>query len=137
LFGAIKEKGAIASLVTKRVPKDQSAALASRSSPMKNPGGDLQEKPSLEDASQRHDQHWYYYFEPKYRSHPPKVFPSNIGARPFPKADSCGRPFYALPMDLEWVDMARLPDTGGDPQRAARRCSQVADPPDGQSAPGI
>ncbi|NQV10471.1 MAG: NDP-sugar synthase [Cyanobacteria bacterium] len=105
-----KEKGAIASLVTKRVPKDQVSSYGVVVTDEDSRVVTFQEKPSLEDAASDMINTGIYIFEPEVLDHIPEGIPFDIGADLFPRLTAVGAPFYALPMDFEWVDIGKVPD---------------------------
>jgi len=105
-----KEKGALASLITKRVPPDQGSSYGVVVS---DPDGrvlSFQEKPSIEDAASDMINTGIYIFEPKVFDFIPSGEPYDIGSELFPKLVEAGAPFFALPMEFEWVDIGKVPD---------------------------
>ncbi|MCT0217585.1 NDP-sugar synthase [Synechococcus sp. CS-1329] len=105
-----KEKGAMASLITKRVPKDQVSSYGVVVTDQDNRVLSFQEKPSLEDAASDMINTGIYIFEPEVLDHIPAGIPFDIGADLFPRLVAAKAPFYALPMDFEWVDIGKVPD---------------------------
>jgi len=105
-----KEKGAMASLITKRVPPDQ---VSSYGVVVSDPDGrvlSFQEKPSVEDAASDMKNTGIYIFEPEVFDFIPSGEPFDIGSELFPKLVEAGAPFFALPMEFEWVDIGKVPD---------------------------
>jgi mannose-1-phosphate guanylyltransferase len=105
-----KEKGAMASLITKRVPPDQ---VSSYGVVVSDPDGRVlrfQEKPSVEDAASDMINTGIYIFEPEVFDFIPSGEPFDIGSELFPKLVEAGAPFFALPMEFEWVDIGKVPD---------------------------
>ena len=105
-----KEKGAMASLITKRVPPDQ---VSSYGVVVSDPDGrvlSFQEKPSVEDAASDMINTGIYIFEPEVFDFIPSGEPFDIGSELFPKLVEAGAPFFALPMEFEWVDIGKVPD---------------------------
>jgi mannose-1-phosphate guanylyltransferase len=105
-----KEKGAMASLITKRVPPDQ---VSSYGVVVSDPDGrvlSFQEKPSVEDAASDLINTGIYIFEPEVFDFIPSGEPFDIGSELFPKLVEAGAPFFALPMEFEWVDIGKVPD---------------------------
>ncbi|MEA5424807.1 NDP-sugar synthase [Synechococcus sp. CCY9202] len=105
-----REKGAMVSLVTKRVPKEQ---VSSYGVVVTDPDGrvlSFQEKPSLEEAASDMINTGIYIFEPEVFDFIPDTTPFDIGSDLFPRLVQAGAPFYALPMDFEWVDIGKVPD---------------------------
>jgi len=96
-----KEKGAMASLITKRVPPDQ---VSSYGVVVSDPDGrvlSFQEKPSVEDAASDMINTGIYIFEPEVFDFIPSGEPFDIGSELFPKLVEAGAPFFALPMEFE------------------------------------
>jgi len=105
-----KEKGAMASLITKRVPPDQ---VSSYGVVVSDPDGrvlSFQEKPAVEDAASDMINTGIYIFEPEVFDFIPSGEPFDIGSELFPKLVEAGAPFFALPMEFEWVDIGKVPD---------------------------
>jgi mannose-1-phosphate guanylyltransferase len=105
-----KEKGAMASLITKRVPHDQ---VSSYGVVVTDPEGrvlSFQEKPSLEEAASDMINTGIYIFEPEVLDFIPAGEAFDIASDLFPRLVEAGAPFYALPMEFEWVDIGKVPD---------------------------
>jgi mannose-1-phosphate guanylyltransferase len=51
-----------------------------------------------------------YIFEPQIFDYIPSGQPFDIGSDLFPRLVNAGAPFYALPMEFEWVDIGKVPD---------------------------
>ncbi len=105
-----KGKGAMASMITKRVPPDQ---VSSYGVVVSDPDGrvlSFQEKPAVEDAASDMINTGIYIFEPEVFDFIPSGEPFDIGSQLFPKLVEAGAPFFALPMEFEWVDIGKVPD---------------------------
>ena len=105
-----RAKGAMASLITKRVPHDQ---VSSYGVVVTDPDGrvlSFQEKPAVEEAASDMINTGIYIFEPEVLDYIPSGEPFDIGSDLFPKLVAAGAPFYALPMEFEWVDIGKVPD---------------------------
>jgi mannose-1-phosphate guanylyltransferase len=105
-----RAKGAMASLITKRVPHDQ---VSSYGVVVTDPDGrvlSFQEKPAVEEAASDMINTGIYIFEPEVLNYIPSGEPFDIGSDLFPKLVEAGAPFYALPMEFEWVDIGKVPD---------------------------
>ena len=105
-----RQSGALATIITKRVPKER---VSSYGVVVTDPDGRVQafqEKPSVEDALSDEINTGIYLFEPEIFDHIPDGVPFDIGSELFPKLVAEGLPFYALPMDFEWVDIGKVPD---------------------------
>ena len=105
-----RAKGALASLVTKTVPKDQVSSYGVVVSDDDGKIQAFQEKPSVEEALSDTINTGIYLFEPEIFDHIPSGRSFDIGADLFPTLVKQGAPFYALPMDFEWVDIGKVPD---------------------------
>jgi mannose-1-phosphate guanylyltransferase len=105
-----KAKGAMASLITKRVPRDQ---VSSYGVVVTDPDGrvlSFQEKPAVEEAASDMINTGIYIFEPEVLDYIPSGESFDIGSDLFPKLVESKAPFYALPMEFEWVDIGKVPD---------------------------
>jgi mannose-1-phosphate guanylyltransferase len=105
-----REKGALASLITKRVPMEQ---VSSYGVVVTDPDGrvrSFQEKPDVSDAASDMINTGIYIFEPEVLDYVPSGVPFDIGSDLFPKLVEAGASFYALPMEFEWVDIGKVPD---------------------------
>ena len=105
-----REKGALASLVTKRVPRDQVSSYGVVVTDEAGRVRSFQEKPSLAEAASDMINTGIYIFEPEVLNYIPSGVPFDIGADLFPKLVEAGAPFFALPMEFEWVDIGKVPD---------------------------
>ena len=105
-----KAKGAMASLITKRVPRDQVSSYGVVVTDDDGRVKSFQEKPSVEDAASDMINTGIYIFEPEVLDFVPEGVPFDIGSDLFPQLVANGAPFYALPMDFEWVDIGKVPD---------------------------
>ena len=105
-----KQKGAIATIVTKSVPKE---AVPSYGVIVSDDDGRIkafQEKPSVEEALSTEINTGIYIFEPEIIDYIPSGQKYDIGGDLFPQLVEMGAPFYAVPMDFEWVDIGKVPD---------------------------
>ncbi len=105
-----KKKGAIASLITKKVNKKEVSSYGVVVSDNEGRVKAFQEKPSIKDALSDCINTGIYLFEPEIFEHIPSGKKFDIGADLFPKLVENNLPFYALPMDFEWVDIGKVPD---------------------------
>ena len=116
-----KEKGAMASLVTKRVPKDQVSSYGVVVTDQDSRVLSFQEKPSVDEAASDMINTGIYIFEPEVLDYIPAGIPFDIGADLFPRLVAAGA---ALLCPADGLRMgghrqgARL--LAGNPQRAAR-----------------
>ncbi|MEY3735295.1 MAG: hypothetical protein RLZZ624_353 [Cyanobacteriota bacterium] len=105
-----RQKGALASMITKRVPRDQVSSYGVVVTDADGRVLSFQEKPSVEEAASDMINTGIYIFEPEVFDHIPSGEPFDIGADLFPRLVQAGAPFYALPMEFEWVDIGKVPD---------------------------
>lgn len=105
-----RQKGAMASLITKRVPRDQVSSYGVVVTDEDGRVRSFQEKPSVEEAASDMINTGIYIFEPEVLDFIPSGEPFDIGADLFPKLVEAEAPFYALPMEFEWVDIGKVPD---------------------------
>jgi mannose-1-phosphate guanylyltransferase len=105
-----KQKGAMASLIARRVPMEE---VSSYGVVVTDPEGrvlSFQEKPAVAEAASDMINTGIYIFEPEVLDFIPSGEPSDIGSDLFPRLVEAGAPFYALPMEFEWVDIGKVPD---------------------------
>lgn len=105
-----RQKGAMASLITKRVPRDQVSSYGVVVTDADGRVRSFQEKPPVEEAASDMINTGIYIFEPEVLDFIPSGEPFDIGADLFPKLVAAGASFYALPMEFEWVDIGKVPD---------------------------
>ena len=105
-----REKGAMASLITKRVPRDEVSSYGVVVTDDDGRVLSFQEKPPVEEAASDMINTGIYIFEPAVLDFIPSGETFDIGSDLFPKLVKAGAPFYALPMDFEWVDIGKVPD---------------------------
>ena len=104
-----KAKGALASLITKRVPRDQVSSYGVVVTDEEGRVRSFQEKPEVDEAASDMINTGIYIFEPEVLDFVPSDQPFDIGSDLFPKLVAAGAPFYALPMEFEWVDIGKVP----------------------------
>ncbi|MEB3176576.1 MAG: NDP-sugar synthase [Synechococcus sp.] len=105
-----RQSGALATLITKRVPKERVSSYGVVVTDGDGRVQAFQEKPAVEEALSDEINTGIYLFEPEIFEHIPDGVPFDIGSELFPKLVAEGLPFYALPMDFEWVDIGKVPD---------------------------
>ncbi len=105
-----REKGAIATIVTKSVPKE---IVSSYGVVVTDEAGRIQafqEKPAVEEALSTQINTGIYIFEPEIIDYIPANQEYDLGGDLFPQLVAQGAPFYAVNMDFEWVDIGKVPD---------------------------
>ncbi len=105
-----REKGAIATIVMKSVPRDE---VSSYGVVVTDDSGKIkafQEKPSVEEALSTDINTGIYIFEPEIFNYIPSDTEYDIGSQLFPALVAAGAPFYGISMDFEWVDIGKVPD---------------------------
>ncbi|MCU0535944.1 MAG: NDP-sugar synthase [Hydrococcus sp. Prado102] len=105
-----KEKGAIATIVTKSVPKELVSSYGVVVTDESDRIIAFQEKPSVEEALSTQINTGIYIFEPEVIDYIPPGIEYDLGSQLFPKLVEKGAPFYAVNMDFEWVDIGKVPD---------------------------
>lgn len=105
-----KEKGAIATLITKPVPREQVPSYGVVVTDDLGRVKAFQEKPSVEEALSTNINTGIYIFEPEVLDYIPSGQEYDIGGELFPKLVAMDAPFYAVPMDFQWVDIGKVPD---------------------------
>jgi mannose-1-phosphate guanylyltransferase len=105
-----RQKGAMASLITKRVPMDQVSSYGVVVTDDDGRVLSFQEKPPVAEAASDMINTGIYIFEPEVLDFIPSGEPFDIGSDLFPRLVEAKAPFYALPMDFEWVDIGKVPD---------------------------
>jgi mannose-1-phosphate guanylyltransferase len=105
-----KQKGAMASLIARRVPREEVSSYGVVVTDADGRVLSFQEKPAVEDAASDMINTGIYIFEPEVLNFIPSGEPFDIGADLFPRLVEAGAPFYALPMEFEWVDIGKVPD---------------------------
>ncbi|MEA5620154.1 NDP-sugar synthase [Cronbergia sp. UHCC 0137] len=105
-----KSKGAIATIITKSVPRDEVSSYGVVVTDDDNRIKAFQEKPTTEEALSTNINTGIYIFEPEVFNYIPSGIEYDIGGQLFPKLVEIDAPFYAIPMDFEWVDIGKVPD---------------------------
>ena len=105
-----REKGAIATIVTKSVPKEVVSSYGVVVTDDEGRIQTFQEKPSVEEAVSTNINTGIYIFEPEIINYIPPHQKFDIGGELFPMLVEKGAPFYAVSMDFEWVDIGKVPD---------------------------
>ncbi len=105
-----KEKGAIATIVTKSVPREQVSSYGVVVTDENDRIKSFQEKPSVEEALSTNINTGIYIFEPEVLDYIPSGQEYDIGGDLFPQLVEMDAPFYAVPMEFEWVDIGKVPD---------------------------
>lgn len=105
-----KQQGSIATVVMKSVEREQVPSYGVVVTDETGRIKAFQEKPSVEEALSTNINTGIYIFEPEVLDYIPSGKEFDIGADLFPKLVEMGAPFYAVPMDFEWVDIGKVPD---------------------------
>lgn len=105
-----KEKGSLATIITKSVPPDQVSSYGVVVTDDSGRIQTFQEKPSVEEALSTTINTGIYIFEPEVLDYVPSGEVFDIGGDLFPKLVEDKAPFYAIPMDFEWIDIGKVPD---------------------------
>ena len=105
-----KSKGAMASLITKSVPRELVSSYGVVVTDAEGRVLSFQEKPAVDEAASDMINTGIYIFEPQVLDFIPSGEPFDIASDLFPRLVAAGAPFYALPMEFEWVDIGKVPD---------------------------
>lgn len=105
-----KEKGAIATVVTKSVPKEEVSSYGVVVTDENNQILAFQEKPSIDEALSTQINTGIYIFEPEIIDYIPANQEYDIGSQLFPKLVDLKLPFFAVNMEFEWIDIGKVPD---------------------------
>lgn len=105
-----KEKGAIATVVTKSVPRESVSSYGVVVTDKDDRILSFQEKPLVEEALSTKINTGIYIFEPEIFDYIPPNQQYDIGSELFPRLVELKQPFYAVDMDFEWVDIGKVPD---------------------------
>ena len=105
-----RAKGSIATIITKSVPKEEVSSYGVVVTDDDNRVQAFQEKPSTEEALSTNINTGIYIFEPEVFKYIPSGVEYDIGSQLFPELVKINAPFYAIPMDFEWVDIGKVPD---------------------------
>jgi mannose-1-phosphate guanylyltransferase len=105
-----REKGSLATIVTKSVPREEVSSYGVVVTDEDGKVKAFQEKPTIEEALSTNINTGIYIFEPEVLNYIPSGQEYDIGGDLFPKLVETGAPFYAIPMDFQWVDIGKVPD---------------------------
>ncbi|MBD3560000.1 NDP-sugar synthase, partial [Planktothrix sp. FACHB-1355] len=105
-----REKGAIATVITKSVPKEEVSSYGVVVTDEDGRIKAFQEKPKVEEALSTNINTGIYIFEPEVLDYIPSGVEYDIGSQLFPKLVEINAPFYAVQMDFQWVDIGKVPD---------------------------
>jgi len=105
-----REKGAIATIVTKTVPREEVSSYGVVVSDEEGRILSFQEKPAIDEALSTCINTGIYIFEREIIDFIPPNSKYDIGGELFPQLVAKAAPFYALNMDFEWVDIGKVPD---------------------------
>jgi mannose-1-phosphate guanylyltransferase len=105
-----KSKGSIATIITKSVPREEVSSYGVVVTDDDNRIQAFQEKPTVPEALSTNINTGIYIFEPEVFKYIPSGVEYDIGSQLFPQLVADNAPFYAIPMDFEWVDIGKVPD---------------------------
>lgn len=105
-----KEKGAIATIVMKKVAREEVSSYGVVVTDDNGRIKSFQEKPSVEEALSTEINTGIYIFEPEILDYIPSGQEYDIGSQLFPKLVEMNAPFYGVSMEFEWVDIGKVPD---------------------------
>jgi len=140
LTAAVKQhraNGAIATVITKKVPKEDVPSYGVVVTDENGRIKSFQEKPSVEEALSQDINTGIYIFEPEIFDYIPPKQEFDIGGELFPKLVEKEAPFYAVSMDFEWVDIGKVPDYWHAVRGVLTREIKNVNIPGTEVAPGI
>jgi len=105
-----KEKGAVATVICKKVPKDEVYKYGVVVTDNKNHVLSFQEKPKVEEAKSDIINTGIYIFNPEVFDYIPDEGEFDIGGELLPLLVEKGLPFYAIAPDFQWVDVGSTKD---------------------------
>ncbi|MBE9231256.1 NDP-sugar synthase [Cuspidothrix issatschenkoi LEGE 03284] len=105
-----KSKSSIATIITKSVPREEVSSYGVVVTDDDNRIQAFQEKPTVPEALSTNINTGIYIFEPEVFKYIPSGVEYDIGSQLFPQLVADNAPFYAIPMDFEWVDIGKVPD---------------------------
>ena len=105
-----REKGSIATIITKSVSREEVSSYGIVVTDETGRIKAFQEKPKVEEALSTNISTGIYIFEPEIFKYIPSGVEYDIGGELFPKLVEINAPFFAIPMDFEWVDIGKVPD---------------------------
>ncbi|MGV2830112.1 sugar phosphate nucleotidyltransferase [Myxosarcina sp. GI1(2024)] len=132
-----RQKGAIATVVTKKVPKQDVPSYGVVVTDDEGRIKSFQEKPAVEEALSTDINTGIYIFEPEIFDYIPPQKKYDIGGELFPKLVKARAPFYAISMDFEWVDIGKVPDYWHAIRGVLQREIKNVSIPGTEVAPGI
>ncbi len=140
LTAAVKQhraNGAIATVVTKKVPKEDVSSYGVVVTDDQGRIKSFQEKPTVEEALSTDINTGIYIFEPEIFDYIPPNQEFDIGGELFPKLVEKQAPFFAVSMDFEWVDIGKVPDYWQAVRGVLTREIKNVNIPGTEVAPGI
>jgi mannose-1-phosphate guanylyltransferase len=105
-----REKGALASIIVKKVPLDKVSNYGIAVTQDDGRILSFQEKPQPKDALSDLASTGIYIFEPEVIDLIPSGVEFDIGSQLFPLMAERGMPFYAQTCDFNWIDIGTVPD---------------------------
>jgi len=105
-----REKGAIATIIMKQVPKDEVSSYGVVCTGEDGRIIDFQEKPSPEEARSDMINTGIYLFEPEIFDFIPLQGEYDIGGDLFPALVKAGAPFYGVSLPFQWIDIGKTQD---------------------------
>ncbi|MGF1589924.1 MAG: sugar phosphate nucleotidyltransferase [Pleurocapsa sp.] len=140
LTAAVKQhraKGAIATVITKKVPREDVSSYGVVVTDDQGRIKSFQEKPSVDKALSTDINTGIYIFEPEIFDYIPPNQEFDIGGELFPKLVAKQAAFYAVSMDFEWVDIGKVPDYWHAVRGVLTREIKNVNIPGTEVAPGI
>jgi mannose-1-phosphate guanylyltransferase len=105
-----RQRQALATIITKSVPLEVVSNYGVVVTDAQYRVRSFQEKPRQEEALSTQINTGIYIFEPEIFEYIPSGQVYDLGSQLFPKLVELDVPFYALPMEFEWIDIGQVPD---------------------------
>jgi mannose-1-phosphate guanylyltransferase len=105
-----RQRQALATIITKSVPLEVVSNYGVVVTDAEYRVRSFQEKPRQEEALSTQINTGIYIFEPEIFEYIPSGQFYDLGSQLFPKLVELDLPFYALPMEFEWIDIGQVPD---------------------------
>ncbi len=132
-----REKGSIATIIMKQVPKDQVSSYGVVVTDDEGKVLSFQEKPSPEEAKSDVINTGIYLFEPEIFDYIPDTGEYDIGSQLFPDLVAKSAPFYGVTLPFQWVDIGTTPDLWVATEMALSNRINGFNMPGEEYAPGI
>ncbi len=132
-----RRRGAIATIVCKRVPREEISSYGVVVADADGRVASFQEKPRPEEARSDLANTGIYVFEPEVLQCVPRGRPWDIGSQLFPDLVAAGAPLFAHEASFRWIDIGNTPDYWSATQRLLTTDRDLARMPGREVQPGL